>query len=335
MKEKRPIDLLRNSGASMEIGTPDDDSPVKEMAVIGGRLYVIKERGIYEIKMADNIDPERTNPSIPNTQQRVLPFGASDELVARVLLTAKGLFKQAYLGSSFDHEEALVQTLEALMDLVAMRDIRVRLEQDQERAKATLAEKGRALLVPSIGDVEARCEAFIQKADHAVAALLNIAKLFYTDSLSKGWFEGLAKLIEQRYGKDVPFSQFARDAARFFKFVRNTRHCVEHKKPTQRLLVSDFALTAKGEIALPTIEVIHAETANPAMLVTAFMAQLTDGIVGTFDLTIAFLCGHNMQNSLAARFGIHVSEIPEAQRHNKNVRYGYGSYDGERFIPAS
>src|SRR5262249_48672961 len=58
---KRPIDRKRDAGGAMEIGVPDDQSAITAIFPIGDDLYVVKERGIYEVKLADRIDPNRTN----------------------------------------------------------------------------------------------------------------------------------------------------------------------------------------------------------------------------------------------------------------------------------
>jgi hypothetical protein len=96
MVEKRPIDRMRESGGSMEIGTPDDRSPVSLAVEVDEKLYVVKAKGIYEIKLADQIDPQRTNPNVPNTQQKIHPYGSENEIVSRTLLTAIELTKQNF-----------------------------------------------------------------------------------------------------------------------------------------------------------------------------------------------------------------------------------------------
>ena len=60
----------------MDVGIPDDPSPLKQVFAVGGCILAIKEKGIYAIKLADDIDPGRTNPEVPNAQQRLLAYGA-------------------------------------------------------------------------------------------------------------------------------------------------------------------------------------------------------------------------------------------------------------------
>jgi hypothetical protein len=56
---KRPIDRKRDAGGIMEIGTPDDQSAITAIFPIGDDLFAVKERGIYEVRLADRIDPIR------------------------------------------------------------------------------------------------------------------------------------------------------------------------------------------------------------------------------------------------------------------------------------
>jgi hypothetical protein len=53
----RPIDKLRDGAGSIEIRTPDDDSAILEMISTSERLLIVKEKGIYEVKLADQVDP--------------------------------------------------------------------------------------------------------------------------------------------------------------------------------------------------------------------------------------------------------------------------------------
>jgi hypothetical protein len=71
MKEKKPIDRIRESSGHANIGT-EEDGAILEMINIGGRMIVIKERSIYEMVFADTIDPERTNINLPATIHKLV-----------------------------------------------------------------------------------------------------------------------------------------------------------------------------------------------------------------------------------------------------------------------
>ncbi len=209
--EKKAIDRQREAAISMEIAGVEDGE-VKGMLPIGGVMHIIKERGIYAVKLADAIDPQRTNPEIPNTQQRVLAYGSDSKLVGRTLLTARTMFNKNYLPESFDHDRALAIAFEALKELIGMGEV-ARDYVAAEKAASDLFMSQRqtrvSLVVPSIGDVESRCKNFIQKADHVCGALYGITGLFYKVPVKGCNF--LAELCRGNYGKDDPFTRFLVD----------------------------------------------------------------------------------------------------------------------------
>jgi hypothetical protein len=103
--DKRPIDRVRESALSMQIGGPADGA-ISVMIDMGMALYVVKEHAIYAVQLADQVDPGRTNVAVPDTQQRLLLIGTHDPEVARIFLTAYTMFKSMHLGASFPEGEA-------------------------------------------------------------------------------------------------------------------------------------------------------------------------------------------------------------------------------------
>ena len=76
MPKKRPIDKLRDSALAMPIGTADDRSEITGFITVDDDLFVVKENGVYSVRLADQIDPDRTNAGVPNTNQKVLGYGS-------------------------------------------------------------------------------------------------------------------------------------------------------------------------------------------------------------------------------------------------------------------
>ncbi len=325
MTKKRPIDIQRDSAGHLDVGTPDDESAITDVFSIGGSLYVIKEKGIYQVKLADEIDPKRTNPKVPNTHQRILAYGSDNEIVGHIFLTAKHLFDPAYLGRSFDHERALALTFDALKDLLAMHEILMSIEEAEARAKASYSAsrgKGGALGLPSVGDLTPQGKSYIQKAHHALKALLAIVKVFYGTNAASARFQALAKLAEDRYGKDGPFAEFMRRELPALQFIWNMRTCVEHPKPNEYISYRDFSLDAgTATILPPTIEVVHPETPQQPVSVTALMKRATDQIVFIFEGMIAHLCNSNVER--CGGMEVRVVELPLERCPNKNVRLTY------------
>ena len=328
----RPIDKIRNSGGRMTL--PPDTGGITEAAVINDTLHMIGNSAIYRVQLADQIDPQRTNIALPNTHQKVLSYGTAFPYVRQTLMTARRLFSNNALGMSFDYKVGIDLSFEALQDLAAMHDIRkdltARFEMCVEDAKK-LAVQERSLTVPSMGDVRGKTKAFLQKADHVAIALFNIAKLFHGDEISKGMFEGLHGLVREKFGEDDPFSKFLNAALPFLKFVRNARNAVEHPDHTKSVKVTDITLLPSGELNPPTVEVVHAETAQPPVPLLAMMEHIADQLSTVFEIMLAQLCNTNVQPFAGMPLG--VVEYTEDQQQVFKCRYGYATRMGDQIVP--
>ena len=181
MKDIKPIDRKRNSGGWTEIGTKEDGVALG-LTKFKNRLIIIKEKSIYELMMADDIDPERTNVNLPNNIQKlIINKGAESELVSRTFLTADTLFKQDYFDNSIDTEKALQLSLDILQELTMLvKEINEYLE--QEKIVIEEFQNSRKIQVsfaiPSIINLETRCKTIFQKADHVEQILIEIITVF-------------------------------------------------------------------------------------------------------------------------------------------------------------
>jgi hypothetical protein len=336
MTEKRSIDRRREAAMSVEVGADGDTSPITGMITIGGILHIVKSEGIYEIRLADEIDPQRVNPNIPNTQRRVLRLGSDSELVGRTLLTAKKLFDPKFVRPGVDCVGALSLAFEALKDLGSMSEIWAEIARAQEKVVSIgefKAKQDGSLVLQSIENIEVLCKTFSQKADHTLQSLISIVRLFYGNDAGRRWFESLTEIAEKQYGLEDPFSKYMRAALPFLRFVRNMRNCVEHPQHDQKIVVTDFALGVDGKIVPPTIEVVHKQSPQSPVLVVRLIADLTEHLSKVFETMIAFICDRNMQAMGA--FDVQVVELSPESRTEKHVRFSYGMVAEGVNIPIS
>lgn len=333
MTERRPIDAQRDSAKSGSIGVDGDDSAITDMIPIGDTLYMIKERGIYGVQLADKIDPGRTNAAIPDTQQRILAIGSIDPLVARTLLTAHTLFNPTILGREFDRENGMRLALDLLKDVAALENMRVEMEAADARARAAFETRDAPagmLALPSINDLDARCDAFAQKAGHVVGLLEGVAKIFFADELKSKWIDSLIKIATERYGSESALAQYVTNARPFLLFVIGMRNMIEHPKPDTSIRIHNYRLTAAGSIDPPYIEILRPDQEPQKETVVLLMKQVIDDLVSVTEVLTAALCG------VAAKpFGgmdVQVVELPLDQRSNKDQRFYYGTLFGDRIV---
>lgn len=331
----RPIDKLRNGAGSFEISTPNDDSAISEMISTGERLLIVKGKGVYEVKLADQIDPGRTNVATPNTVQQILSYGADDAWVGATLLTAYQLLKGSSAQDTVDGGEAFALVLEIVEDISGAHQLQDSYAKAEADATANLDPKIRpdhSITVPAIGNTETRCNEFLQRADHALRELFRLVRMFYPDVGSGGW-ESLKTKIDSEPQDTDNFPNFLTDVLPFLQLIRNSRNCVEHPRPEQRLSVTDFALDSKNTLLPPMIEIQHPKTPLDKVPVGTFFSQCLQNLVSIVELMIVFLCARHVKP-----FGgmpIQVMEIPPERRRSPHVRYGYGALIGDQLVPFS
>ena len=325
-EERRPIDRIRESALSMQIGTSEDGAS-SVMIDMDSALYVVKERAIYAIQLADQVDPERTNVAIPNTQQRLLSIGSHNSKVARIFLTAYTMFKSKHLGAGFPEREAWSHAFEYLRDIVAMMEIRAALVKAIEEAVAGSNKEvanDRSITLPALGNAEERCDAFAQKIGHAIDTLKAVAHLFYPKELSKKWIDSLTVLAAKKHGDDDPLARFMKEKGDDLLFMRDLRNMIEHPKVNTYVRVSDFQLLPSMVIVAPSLDIVRLDRPSIVEPLASFMAQVIEELVSIAEVFFALLCGANVESSSA--FPLSVVELPLSRRPtwNPHQRISYG-----------
>ena len=331
----RPIDKLRSGAGSLEVSTPDDNCAISEMISIADRLLVVKGKGIYEIKLADQVDPERTNIGVPNTIQQILPYGAQDSWIGAVVLTGNHLLQSSCLRSDIDGAEAFAVVLEIAEDIAGAHELVEKYCDAEDMAKSSLEpkiRKDRSVIVPALGNVETRCNEFLQRSDHALRELFRLVRIFYSDVGSGGW-EALKTKIDGESKNIDNFPQFLSETVPFLQLIRNARNCVEHPRPEQRLVTADFGVDARNVLLPPTVEIIHPRTPLPSVSVNALFRQTLENLVRVVELMVVFLCARHV--STIGSFPVQVVEFPQERRHSPHVRYGYGTIIGDEIVRMS
>lgn len=211
-----------------------------------------------------------------------------------------------------------------------MRDAYAKAEVDAMDSLDPKIQPDRSILVPAIGNVETRCNEFLQRGDHALRKLFRLVRKFYSDVGSGGWERSKNKI--DRGTSDVDnFPQFLADVLPFLQLIRNARNCVEHPRPEQRLLTTDFTVDPKNVLHPPMIQVKHSRTPLEKMPVGVLFSRILQHLVGGVELMIVFLCARHVKT--IGGMPIQVIELPPERRRSPHVRYGYGALLGDQLVP--
>ncbi len=324
---------IREAAGSFTLNNPDDETPIKEIVSLGKFLYLVTEKCTYRVQLADQIDPERKNLSLPPIfQQKLFDVGTESELLRRTFMQAKVLFREEFL--SIDIEKAMELTLDALAELTAMHEICERFAASEqaaiEKVKA-VSSKDRSQTVPAIGGVQSQCKTFAQKADHFAAKLMDIVRLFFPEQNGKNWDE-LQALAKHLYCDEDPFCKVLEQVIPVLKLVRNTRDCLEHHRPDA--MVRDFEPDSDGDIVSPTIEMDFRGSLIERCTITSFMEQVRVHLLDIFEILVAHMSAKHMKSF--AGMPMSLGLLPENLQAAWHVRFAYGMYDqAGHFVPCS
>jgi hypothetical protein len=328
MSDKREIDLKRDRGGSVDIGT-EDDGAILEMYNLGGRMLFIKEKSIYELRFADNIDPNRENPNLPpSTQKLILPLGTTSEMFSRTFLTARRLFKSEYFTITIDINNALSLALEVIQELAALDgEITDYLVAEKKASDEYEERKGKNLdhTVPSVTDIKTRCKTIFQKVDHVSQAQIEIIRLFFPDFSKQSYYGKFLEFIEQKNSDKVPFIEFLKGILPFIELTRNIRNCLDHRRTETQ--IKDFELQQNLDILTPTIEIEYLTSKLERIPLSSFLPVVRENLVTIFENMMAHLCSSvlNPDRIMPSRLLI----IPDEKRINKFIKFAYWSALGE------
>jgi hypothetical protein len=315
---KAPIDLRRNSAGSMTVGLPEEGNITDLYTVGDDRLLMIKEEAVYEIKMADMIDPARLNPNIPNIQQRLLSEGSKSELVQSILITSGQLFDPSYL-RNLNCPKIRDIALSATEELISMGRIATRTNVEiSDLISALEGQKLKdGLIIPSLNDARQSTKNFLQRADHFCRELFYITREF-----EKGFgdLDNLLRKAKSEKPANDEFVNFLERSVPYLKFIRNARNAMEHPIPQKRIEIRNFELTEGAQIKPPSITVIHPKTPEPEANLSDFFLATVLSLKNLYGQWIAHLCARHAH---FGGFSVGVMSTPKDRREALRSDYMY------------
>lgn len=271
---RRPIDQFREGAGMLEIADPEDPSPISGFLQISDdRLFVIKERSVFEILLADNIDPDRINPNIPNSYQKILKCGSSDEDFSRILMMVDHLCDMKRVKEHIDRNFVITSTIRLQERLCRIKDYIEIIENEENLCNNIIEDadqiRNKGYQIPQIQNLDSTvklCAVEMRKCFNHIFDIFNHAfklnkQIRYTE---------IRDLLARIYGEADDFVQFLDEASESFTFFRTLRNSIEHPKHNEKLEVENFQILPSGEIYSPTIRFVYRKkTYGPAHIVSS------------------------------------------------------------------
>lgn len=325
MTRKNTIDRQRESAITLEVGGEDDNSQIREFLSLSHALFTVTDLAVYRVLLADDIDPERTNPNIPNQSQKVIPSGYNDPIVAKILLTAKYLFdknnatEDLLLDKFF---EAVIDLTKHVLELQKMiADLKNEIAENEDFIE-NAEQKPNGYSLPAITDLKTKVHNILVKADKAKDAILKLYKIhFLPNENDKPKLEKYTKALKELSNTDDEVLKVWEEKKKFLDLIRNARNSSEHQKPNQQVLLDDFTMQPDGSIAPPLIQIEHKDTPIGLLPLVEFIEFLEKMIIDYSELSPVFIKQLLLISSEKNPLGEWVTEFPEKERRHPNVRF--------------
>ncbi len=323
MSKKRPIDRQREAAITMNVGDDQDSSPIKDSLSTKDALYTIKEKGVYKVQLADDIDPERTNPNIPNLSQKVLSAGFDNEIVARILLTVKCLFDEKNATVSPFVSDLFEQCIGLTRHVLELHEMISSLKEKIIQKKEAFEEREHtpnAFSLPSIPDLDKDLHNILVKADKERDGILSLYRLhFLLGASPKPSLDEYEAAIQDKLSSEPEIKAGWDATKKVLSLIRNIRNASEHRREGNRLKLKDFEMQPNGNVNSPNLEIEHKDTPIESVTVVNFLDLIGNIILDQAEGSIVTIrCAALFDKN---PFNEQVGFLPPENRRHPLVRY--------------
>lgn len=312
------------------IGTKADGD-LKGAFIINGNSFIIQENAIYEIEKRKA--PQNEN--LPDYIHRlIINQGANQPIVGQTLFQTLELTKSNFLDNKINKSALFSNCVEILQEAKILEyEVESYCTLESRLIEADIEKKGNSM--PSIRDVETRCKTVFQKAHHIQLILNKIILLFFPGLINtQSEYETFLNKLSETDAVENELFQKLQNWSHSMNIIRVLRNKLNHQN-IDSVSVKDFYLNpdkARKPNELytmrPSLELNTKNLRMGRIDLSKLFPNTVFSIISTFQDTIAFLVSLHLPDEL----NLEVREIPEKNRRNKWVKYGYWTTKGKRFI---
>jgi len=247
--------LPRDSAGFVDL--PPEHGGIKAMVGFDGFIEIYTVHATYCMKTPDDLDPKRTVPYMPWSQSLHAPVGASNPIVARIvieLVDALGNWplRNGDRGGIKRHLRACKE------DLLVCETTYSRLKAQYDAIVKQITEKGlktqrNVVECPSLPNVRDEAAAFLSSAKRALQCVGEIFNQFYVPddkkpSVANANFEFAISRLKSSEPIDQELISYLEGVVPTTKYFVDLRNGLEHPGETDATVIEDFRLIPEGII---------------------------------------------------------------------------------------
>lgn len=314
----------RNEGGSFKIGEEGDGNLSDMIPLEDYGMVIVTRKSVWRVMLADNIDPQRNNPSIPrHVQERLLSYGSDDPIVGRTLLQGKELLLQ-HLPGNINKYQGMQLVLAFTKELASMNDELKKLREEyteiQERFNGSVRDDG-SFVLPALKNLERRAKELIQNIDHMGGIVIEITRLFPIEIPQKNPLGKLIEQTEQKFGNEHPVTKAISELNQKAGYWRLLRNDMEHPSASGMVMFENYKMKDSAKIEMPIIK--HTRENSPFHLIDLiqFIVESQGEIVDLFETTLVLLCDSNTEDFAGDK--VFVRNVADQERTEVNPYMNY------------
>ncbi len=281
-------------------------------------LEIYTQSETYRVKSPETIDPGVTNPNAPWVSSKSSDFGASNIIIARVLLQGSDMVDSF---ETEDKDQVLRQLHTCKEALLACEKVRLRVTESAESIVKELSmhgvnlEHGRHVKnLPQIPNLEDDASAFLINIKRAIVCICYLASYILPIPKKDNNLEHLKKSVNK-----LNDNKYAQLIGAIDAFIPGTKHLIElrnfQEHPGDKFTyIENFSITPKDEIGYP---VWYVKGNDPEAIVSS-MKHAIEFVVKLSESMLA----HYLLASSNDKLPHYVVEIPKKDIDPKKpIRY--------------
>jgi hypothetical protein len=250
----------RDSAFSISLGD-DQENAIQEMLTLNERLYIFSTKKIFQVRTADDIDPDRLSSETRHSYQELYQVGCSNSFVARTIIQAKQILDGVVLRSELGKSNLLEVVWEATQLLLQCENAHFRIYNDVMTLLTqvdNVVEKSKSQTsipsLPQIADLEQIVGSFLGSAKRFLEKAHVVLSIFYDCPDHGANFQAYREWMSANRSDSEKVVALLAGDQEWIRFIAESRNAlpVNHSRTHFIMEVRNFTLEAGNKCSAPS-----------------------------------------------------------------------------------
>ena len=311
-----PDTFNRDDAFSIELGTNENAN--QHVLSLNESLYVFSTKKIFQVRTADDVDPERVEMDTRHSHQELYPIGCSSPLVARSIIQAKLILDGVVLRPELGKAQLLEAVWDATQLLLQCENARFRIYDEAMSLLPTVNDvveqsKSHSAIpsLPQVKDLDERVGSFLGSAKRFLEKAHALIGIFYDcPDLGSNFRAYREWMSANRSDSKQVMALLAGDEA-WIRFIAESRNAlsINHARENYLLEVQNFTLGPGNKFSAPSWRYDLSQRGGPVQdywsdIVTDMETYLHNMLTFFEELYILCVLDH-LDQRLPFEFGVY------------------------------